>query len=258
MGGKQRAGIPGIDVGATGIKGGLVDLDKGRIIGQRVKVATPQPSTPAAIAEAIRVIGKRLRLRPGETVGCGFPSIVVHGVTRTAANIDKKWINFAAQRYLSKNTGYHIILINDADAAGMAEYHFGKVKDQEGTVLLLTLGTGIGSALFIDGKLVPNTEFGHLKFGDGIAEDYASNRIRKEKQMTYKVWGRELNKVLKHICLLLSPDLIILGGGVSKRFKFFAEFLDPGVPIVPTKLRNDAGIIGAALYAHGLEEVKVK
>jgi polyphosphate glucokinase len=249
MGARKREGIPGIDVGATGIKAGIVDLKTGRILGERIKFGTPQPSTPLAIAKSIIEIGRKLKFKKGDIVGCGFPSVVVRGVTRTAANIDTKWVNLNAQKYLRNRTGYDIVMVNDADAAGMAEFHFGRVKDRQGTVLLLTIGTGIGSALFVDGKLVPNTELGHLRYHDGIAEDYASNRARKEKQLTYKVWGRELNNYLKHVCLILSPDLIILGGGVSKRFNLFKPYLDPGVEVVAAKLRNDAGIVGAALYA---------
>lgn len=231
-----------------------MDLQSGRFLTERFKVPTPDPSTPAAIAKAITTLGKQMRLKKGAVIGCGFPSIVVRGVTRTAANIDKKWIDLNAQRYLSKHTGYQIVLLNDADAAGIAEYRFGHVKDQQGTVILLTIGTGIGSAVFIDGRLMPNTEFGHLKWRDGIAEDYASNRARKEKQLTYKVWGKELNAVLKHVNLLFSPDLVILSGGVSKRFNAFKDFLDPGMPVVPAKLRNNAGIVGAALYAQSLRK----
>ncbi len=255
---KKRLGIPGIDVGATGIKAGFVDVQKGKIIGPRYKIGTPQPATPLAISNAIEDLCRKMKLRKGEIVGCGFPSIVIRGITRSAANIDKKWIKFNAQKYLSRRTGYQIVMLNDADAAGMAEYKFGRVKDRKGTVILLTIGTGIGSAVFVDGKLVPNTELGHLRYHDGIAEDYASNRIRKEKQLTYKVWGRELNGYLKHICHIFSPDLIILGGGVSKHFITFKPFLDPGVEVVPAKLRNDAGIVGAALYAHQLQQQQTK
>lgn len=246
---RKREGIPGIDVGATGIKAGIVDIQKGKIIGPRVKIGTPQPSTPLAVANAISELGRKMKLKKGDVVGCGFPSIIIRGTTRTAANIDKKWIKFAAQKYLSRRTGYQIVLVNDADAAGVAEYKFGRVKDRKGTVILLTIGTGLGSALFVDGKLVPNTEFGHLRYHDGIAEDYASNRIRKEKQLTYKVWGRELSGFLKHLHLIFSPDLFILGGGVSKHFMTFKPFLDPGCEVVPARLRNDAGIVGAALFA---------
>jgi polyphosphate glucokinase len=249
---KKHATIPGIDVGATGIKGGLVDVENGRLIGERVKVLTPQPATPAAVADAVAEVCDQLGLAKGTHVGVGFPSIIVRGVTKTAANIDKKWIDLNAQKYLSKRSGHRMILVNDADAAGIAELKFGRVKDQEGTVILLTLGTGIGSALFVNGILVPNTELGHLKFRDGIAEDYASNRARKDHQLTYKFWGKELNSVLKHISLLFSPDLIILGGGVSKRFNQFKEYLDPGCPIVPAKLRNNAGIVGSALHVYNL------
>jgi polyphosphate glucokinase len=256
MGTRRLEGVPGIDVGATGIKAGIVDIRKGRINGERLKVATPHPATPAAVAKVIGELCRKLKLHKGEVVGCGFPSIISKGVTKSAANIDKKWINLNAQKYLTKHTGYKIVLLNDADAAGMAEYHFGRVKDKSGTVLLLTIGTGIGSALFVDGKLVPNTELGHLRYHDGIAEDYASNRARKDKQLTYKVWGRELNGYLKHINLIFSPDLIILGGGVSKHFNVFSQYLDPGVEIVPAKLRNDAGIVGAALYGYQLTQPK--
>lgn len=255
---RRLEGVPGIDVGATGIKAGIVDINKGRINGERYKIATPHPATPATVAKVIGDLCRKLKLRKGEVVACGFPSIVTRGITRSAANIDKKWINFGAQKYLSKHTGYKILLLNDADAAGMAEYHYGRVKDRSGTVLLLTIGTGIGSALFTDGKLVPNTELGHLKYHDGIAEDYASNRARKEKQLTYKVWGRELNGYLKHVNLVFNPDLIILGGGVSKHFNVFSQYLDPGVEVVPAKLRNDAGIVGAALYAHQMMQPKKK
>lgn len=256
MAAKVLKGIPAIDVGATGIKAGIVDLDKGRIIGERYKIGTPQPATPLAIAKAIVQVGSRLKIPKGTVVGCGFPSVVVRGVTRTAANVDKKWVNLDAQKYLSRHTGFKMLLINDADAAGMAEYSYGRVKDRPGTVLLLTIGTGIGSALFVDGKLVPNTELGHVRYHDGIGEDYASNRARKEKQLTYKTWGRELNNYLKHICFILNPDLIILGGGVSKRFSQFKPYLDPGVEVVPAKLRNDAGIVGAALYVQQIAQSK--
>jgi polyphosphate glucokinase len=247
---KMRPGFAGIDVGATGIKGGLVDIENGRLIGERVKVLTPQPPTPATVADAIAEVCRNLKLKKGATVGLGFPSIIVKGVTKSAANIDKKWIDLNAQRYLSKRTGYQMQLVNDADAAGIAELKFGRAKEQDGTVILLTLGTGIGSALFINGLLVPNTELGHLKFRDGIAEDYASNRARKDHQLTYKFWGKELNSVLNHIYLLFSPDLIILGGGVSKRFSQFKDYLDVECPVVPAKLRNNAGIVGSALFAH--------
>ncbi len=258
MASKKQDGIPAVDVGATGIKAGIVDVNKGRIIGPRIKLGTPQPATPAAVAHVISDLGRQLKFQKGALVGCGFPSIVIHGTTHSAANIDKKWIDLDAQKYLSKQTGYKVVLLNDADAAGMAEYHFGRVKDQPGTVILLTIGTGIGSAVFVDGKLVPNTELGHLIYHDGIAEDYASNRARKDKQLTYKEWGRELNGYLKHICHIFSPDLIILGGGVSKRFANFKQFLDPGAEVVPAKLRNDAGIVGAALFVSELQKQSKK
>lgn len=247
MGKTERTPVLGVDIGGTGIKAALVDLHTGKMVSERIKFGTPQPSTPSAIAKSIREIGGILKVPRNTKVGCGFPGVVIRGMTCTAANVDKRWMNLKAETFLSRHTGYKITMINDADAAGLAECAFGRIKDRAGTVILLTIGTGIGSAIFVDGKLVPNTELGHLRYHDGIAEDYASNRARKEKQLTYRTWGSELNALLKHICVILNPDLIVLGGGVSKRFSYYKPYVDPGVEVLPARLRNDAGIIGAAM-----------
>jgi polyphosphate glucokinase len=238
----------GVDVGATGIKGAIVDISTGEFVTERVKISTPRPASPAAFARVIGEIGKALDWKPGSLVGCGFPSVVQHGVTHSAANISDDWIGFRAEKYLSKKTKYEIALVNDADAAGMAEIKFGNVADR-GTVLLLTLGTGIGSALFYEGQLIPNTELGHMPYIRSVAEDYVSNRARKERKLSMRRWAEELNVYLKHINRIMTPDLIILGGGISKKFDQYEQYIDPGVKVVPAKMRNNAGITGAALYA---------
>ena len=250
---KRRRRLLGIDVGATGIKGAIVDLRTGEFLTERVKIPTPKPATPGAVARVIRKIGSMFDWPKGELVGCGFPSVVAHGVTLSAANIDDAWLGLKAQQYLSRKTGYHIALVNDADAAGMAEIEFGHIR-QSGTIMLLTLGTGIGSALFCDGRLIPNTEFGHMPYKRSIAEDYVSNRARKERKMSMAKWGAALNEYLKHVNRMITPDLIILGGGVSKRFDEFSMQIDCGVEVIAAKQYNNAGITGAAIYAVTIED----
>lgn len=246
---KKRKKLTGIDVGATGIKGATVHLETGELLSERIKFPTPVPATPGAIAQMIKQICKELGTKKGALVGCGFPSVVVNGVTRTASNIDRAWINQKAEKFLSEQTQRRIHLLNDADGAGLAELKFGHVPDAEGIVILLTLGTGIGSALFINGELIPNTEFGHMPFKRSVAEDYVSNRARKARELGYKRWGKELNIYLTHLVRMFHPDLIIIGGGVSKRYELYSKYIDPGVKVVPARLLNNAGIVGAALYA---------
>ena len=240
--------LMGIDVGATGIKGAIVNLKTGEFLTERFKLPTPRPATPLAFARTIKAIGKELDWPKGELVGCGFPSVVAHGKTLSAANIDDAWINFDAQKFLSKKTGYQIELVNDADAAGLAGFTWGHVH-KEGTVVLLTLGTGIGSALFYNGTLVTNTEFGHIPYKRSVAEDYVSNRARKERRLSLNRWADELNIYLQHIVRIVTPDLIILGGGISKRYDEFSSHIDCGVKVLPAAQLNNAGISGAALYA---------
>ncbi len=244
----QAAPLLGIDIGGSGIKGALVRAQTGELLTERYRLETPQPSTPDAVA---RTVAKIVRFFDYQgTVGCTFPAIVKGGVTLSAANVDKGWVGLDADALLTEATGCEVHLLNDADAAGRAEVTFGAGKDRAGVVIVLTLGTGIGSALFLDGTLVPNTEFGHLFLAGGQeAEAWASDRARKDEDLHWKKWGGRLDAYLKHLEFIFSPDLFILGGGVSKKSDKFMEFLDLKTPVVPAALRNEAGIVGAALWA---------
>jgi len=225
-----------------------VDPRTGELLTERYRLETPQPSTPDAVARTVAEIVKFFGYQG--TVGCTFPAIVKNGVTLSAANVDKGWIGLDADALLTEATGLEVHLLNDADAAGRAEATFGAGKDKEGVVIMLTFGTGIGSALFYGGKLVPNTEFGHLFLEDGQeAEAWASDRARKDEDLHWKKWGERVDSYLKHLEFIFSPDLFILGGGVSKKSDKFMEFLDLKTPVVPAALRNEAGIVGAALWA---------
>lgn len=240
----------GIDIGGSGIKAGLVDIETGLIVSERFKIDTPQPSTPEAVANAILNMVKDLAWS-GSKIGCGFPAIIQDGVALTAANVDKSWINTDVQTLLKSYTGHDYFVINDADAAGMSERMFGQLRNVKGTAVLLTLGTGIGSAVFYDGVLLPNTEFGHLIYKGSIAENWVSNRARKERQLDYDAWAGELAEFLDYIILLLSPRLIVLGGGISFRFEDFSRhFNHLRTPVVSASAYNDAGIIGAAVAAY--------
>ncbi len=239
--------ILGIDIGGTGIKLAIVDTETGKMLTDRIRVATPKPASPEAVVDLISEWVLRLDWKG--PIGCGFPSIIKNGVATTATNVDKSWIGLNINTYFSKILNTNCTVINDADAAGLAEMEFGAGKDKKGVVLLLTLGTGIGSALFIDGKLVPNTEMGHLFFKDAIAEKYTSNRTRKIEELNWVDWGNRLNEYLQHIDRLFSPEFLILGGGVSKEFKKYKKYLKTDFPIVPAQQKNAAGVIGAALAA---------
>ncbi len=242
------AQLLGIDIGGSGIKGALVDPRTGELLTERYRLETPQPSTPDAVARTVAEIVKFFGYQG--TVGCTFPAIVKNGVTLSAANVDKGWIGLDADALITEATGCEVHLLNDADAAGRAEATFGAGKGKEGVVIMLTFGTGIGSALFYGGKLVPNTEFGHLFLEDGQeAEAWASDRARKDEDLHWKKWGGRVDSYLKHLEFIFSPDLFILGGGVSKKSDKFMEFLDLKTPVVPAELRNEAGIVGAALWA---------
>jgi polyphosphate glucokinase len=185
-------------------------------------------------------------------VGVGFPAIVQDGIVRSAANVDNKWVGYAGQKRIAKRTGCPVVLLNDADAAGTAEMRFGVGKKKKGVIMLLTLGTGIGSALFVNGRLVPNTELGHVFLGDMDvdAEDYASNRVREDERLSWKAWAARLDKYLHHLEFIFSPNMFVLGGGVSKKHANFIPLLTVRAKVVPAKLRNEAGIIGAAMAAY--------
>jgi len=250
--GDRRVGI-GVDVGGSGIKAAAVDLDTGEIIGLRHRVPTPQPSTPAAVVASIARIVKKIvsevKLGPDVQVGVGFPSIVIDGVTRSAANVDPGWMDFDADRALERVLKRPVHLVNDADAAGVAEMRFGAGVGERGTVFLITLGTGTGSALFYNGRLVPNLELGHMEIRGRDAERRSAAVARIRRGISWKAWAADLDEHLLAIEKLFSPRLFILGGGVSKRADLFIPRLTVRALVVPAKLRNDAGIVGAAMAA---------
>lgn len=240
----------GIDIGGSGIKGAPVDLHKGRLAADRVRIPTPQPSTPEAVAETVTQILDEFDWR--DSFGCTFPAVVQHGVTRTAANVDRAWIDCDAAAVLRRVTGRDALLVNDADAAGVAEAEFGAAADHHyGLVLVVTLGTGIGSALVNHGKLVPNTEFGHLEIDGFDAESRAADSAREREDLDWEEWGGRLQRYFTHVENLLWPDLIVVGGGVSKKFEKWSPYVRTRTELVPAGLLNEAGIIGAALLAHG-------
>lgn len=244
------AKILGIDVGASGIKGALVDTKRGELIEERFRLETPKPATPEAMAETFARVVEGTGFKSGP-IGVGFPAVVHNGTALSAANISTEWIGRDVEKLFGKMVGKRVYVCNDADAAGMASRVSGSAKKERGTVLFLTLGSGIGSALFTNGKLVKNTEFGHVYLPGMkiVAEKYAANSIRKNEGLSFEEWGKRLNEYLHHMNRLISPDLILLGGGVSKKFSQYGEYLTVDVPIRAAELRNEAGIIGAALYA---------
>ena len=236
----------GVDVGGSGVKGGVVDLETGQLVGDRIKLLTPQPSTPEAVAETVAEI-----IRQAEwdgPVGITLPSVVTGGVARSAANIDKKWIGTDARALFSDALGGRLVtVLNDADAAGIAEDALGAGKDAKGVVILLTFGTGIGSAILHDGVLLPNTEFGHMEVDGKEAEHRAASSVKEKKDMSYKEWAGEVSRVLTRFENLLWPDLFIAGGGISRKNEKWIPHLTNRTPVVPAALLNTAGIVGAAL-----------
>ncbi len=235
----------GIDVGGSGIKGAIVDVDNGVFIGERHRIPTPQPATPMAVAETIKAILAHFEW--SAPFGVGLPAVVQQGVARSAANIHNDWIGTDASALLEEVTGCPALVLNDADAAGVAEINHGAGFNRSGTLMMLTLGTGIGSALFVDGRLVPNTELGHLNVGEVEAEIFASDAARKRDDLDWPEWAARLDKVLGVYRDLFWPECFILGGGVSKKHKKFIHLLKVETPVIPAELLNGAGIIGAAM-----------
>lgn len=240
----------GIDIGGSGIKGAVVDTDSGKFVSDRHRIPTPQPAKPEPVAEVVADIAKNFDWKG--PIGCTFPSVVKRGVTLTAANVDDEWIGANARQIIENHTGSPVIVLNDADAAGIAEMKFGAGQGRNGLVIILTLGTGIGSAFFMNGVLIPNTEFGHLKVRGKDAEHRASDRIRQEKQLSWKKWGKRLSEYLQYMEFLFTPDLFIIGGGVSKKYQDYFPHIHCNTEIVPARLRNQAGIVGAAMAAQSL------
>lgn len=240
--------VLGIDIGGTGIKGALVNTHTGELLTDRYRLLTPQPATPSAVVATAAKIVDHFDWQGA--IGCGFPAVVKDGVAYTAANISDKWIGYNVRRGIQKATHCSVTVFNDADAAGLAEMRFGAGQDQNGVVFIITLGTGIGTALFVDGRLVPNTEFGHIELKGKDAEKWAAEIVRKRKDLSWKTWGKRVDKYLHCMERLVWPDLIIVGGGASKKHKkFFKHFKRTETRVVPAEMRNEAGIVGAALTA---------
>ncbi|MGH3278104.1 MAG: polyphosphate--glucose phosphotransferase [Trebonia sp.] len=248
---ERRMQALGIDIGGTGIKGAPVDLATGKLLAERKKIATPHPATPKAVPQVVREVAQSFRWTGA--VGVTFPGVVTGGTIRTAANVDESWIGTDAAALFGKATGADVVVLNDADAAGLAEVTFGAGVGVKGTALMLTFGTGVGSALFTDGTLVPNTEFGHIEIRGKDAEKRASEHAKVAHDWGWKDWTERVSEYLRHMEVLLSPDLIIVGGGISKEAATWVPMLT-GVQakVVPATMHNDAGIVGGAMAAAGL------
>lgn len=235
----------GIDIGGSGIKGAPVNSKSGQLLAERKRIPTPDPATPEEITETFAQIVKNFNW--SGPIGCGFPAVVRNGIVGTASNIDKKWIGVNVRRLFTQAAGSETVVVNDADAAGVAEIAFGAGKGHKGVVVIITVGTGLGTAVFSNGHLFPNTELGHIMMDGKIAEHYTSDAVRKEENLSWKKWSKRFNAYLAEIERLLWPDLIIIGGGVSKKQEKFFHYLETKTKILPAKLLNEAGIIGAAM-----------
>ncbi|MCE5290419.1 MAG: ROK family protein [Nocardiaceae bacterium] len=241
----------GIDVGGTGIKGALVDLATGELAGERIRIETPKPATPEAVAATVAEIVKQAGW--SGPVGVTMPAVVLNGVTKSAANIDESWVNADAGKIFTEALGgVPVAVLNDADAAGLAEDRFGAAADAKGLIIMLTFGTGIGSAIIYNGVLIPNSELGHLEVGGKEAEHRAAASVKENNDMSYKDWCKQVSKVLTTVENLFWPDLFIAGGGISKKSEKWIPLLTNRTPIVPAKLLNTAGIVGAAMAANSL------
>ena len=246
-GASPRRGL-GVDVGGSGIKGGIVDLDTGRLVGDRFKLLTPQPATPSAVAKTIAAVVNEFNWTG--PLGVTYPGVVTNGTVRTAANVDKSWIGTNASDIIGAElNGQQIVVLNDADAAGLAEERYGAGKDATGVVVLLTFGTGIGSAVIHNGILLPNTEFGHLEVDGKEAEHRAASSVKDNEGLSYEKWAKQVTKVLVAIENAVWPQLFIAGGGISRKADKWVPLLGNRTPVVPAALQNTAGIVGAAMAA---------
>ncbi len=241
--------ILGIDIGGSGIKGAPVDTENGNMLAGRYRIPTPQPAKPKSVAKVVAEVARHFDWRG--PIGCGFPAAIQHGVALTAANVHQRWIGTNARNLFTKATGCPVEVINDADAAGLAEMRFGAGRERSGMVLIVTIGTGLGTALFVNGHLVPNTELGHIEIRGKEAEHRASDAVRKREKLSWKKWAARLDEYLDTMERLLWPELIILGGGASKKGARFMPYLTIRAEVVPAQLGNEAGIIGAALATTG-------
>ncbi|MFE9247947.1 polyphosphate--glucose phosphotransferase [Streptomyces sp. NPDC007088] len=242
--------IFGVDIGGSGIKGAPVDLDRGDLAQDRHKVLTPHPATPDGVADKVKEVIDHFGW--SGPVGVTFPGVITDGTVRTAANVDKSWVGVHIEDLLRERLGADcpVTALNDADAAGVAEMSFGAGKGRTGTVILLTFGTGVGSGLFTDGRLVANTELGHLELDGHDAEKRASSKAKEDHDLSWSHWARRVQKYLAHVEMLFSPELFVIGGGVSRKSEKFLPLIE-GIraEIVPAQLQNNAGIVGAAMRA---------
>lgn len=241
--------ILGIDVGGSGIKGAIVDTEKGKLISDRIRIPTPKPSTPGAVAEVIREIKEQLDWK--DNIGVAFPTVVVNGKAMYSSNLHKSWKHTQIDDLICEYSGQTVTVINDADAAGIAEMRFGAGKHHRaGLVLVVTIGTGLGSGAFWDGQIIPNFELGRMYYKNGdLIEKYAADSARKREELSFEEWGKRFNKFMKHVERILTPDLVILGGGVSKHIHKFRDQITVRTPFVVSEKLNNAGIIGAAVNA---------
>jgi polyphosphate glucokinase len=240
--------ILGIDIGGSGIKGALVDVETGKLTTERHRIPTPRPAAPEAVAEVIERMVRHFNWEG--PVGCGFPTPLQHGRCQSGGNLDPAWKGVQVNELFGSRCGNRFSVVNDADAAGLAEISFGAGKGIKGVVIMITLGTGIGSGIFLDGKLLQNTELGHVYTSKGkVFEKYAADSVRKKEDLSRKEWAKRLHKYFSHIMLILSPDLIIIGGGASKKLDRYGKILVKDFPLVAAQAENEAGIIGAAMAA---------
>lgn len=243
--------ILGIDIGGSGIKGAPVNIEKGELVAEKFRIPTPKPSKPQGIAEAVKDIVEYFDWKG--PVGCGFPTVIHHGKSVARGNIHKKWLGVQVDELFSQKTGLPVKVINDADAAGLAEMNYGAGIGKMGLVIMVTIGTGLGTGVFFNGQLIPNFELGRIYYKNGeLIEYFASDAARKKEDLSYKVWGKRFNKFLKHVVRIFSPDLFIIGGGASSKFDKFEDQITIDVPILIAQHQNEAGIIGAAVAAKEL------
>ena len=240
--------VLGIDIGGTGIKGAIVDTITGELVTERFRIATPNPAIPEEVAKTIKKIVDHFNWKG--LAGSGFPTPLAHGKCQSGGNLHESWKGVHVDELFQELSGIAFTVINDADAAAEAEMHFGAGKGKLGLVAVITLGTGIGSGLFFNGNLIPNTELGHVTYKNDAFEKYAADSIRKKEELSYSKWGKRLNKYFQHIELILSPDLFIIGGGASKKLNKFIDEINISTPIIPAENKNEAGIIGAAMAAY--------
>lgn len=239
----------GIDIGGTGIKGAIVDTDKGKLLTDRVRIPTPAGGEPDAVLETVRAVIEQLGDDENLPLGIDFPSIVKDGITMSASNVSAKWLGYEAEKFFEEGLGREVHFVNDADAAGIAELEFGAAKGKRGLVIMTTLGTGIGSAMIYNGKLIPNSELGHLKHNGEKVEKYAATSARDREGLSWEEWAKRLTEFYSHLEFLFSPDLFVVGGGVSKNSDDFLHLIEVATPLIPAVQRNNAGIIGSAALA---------